>query len=220
MLVCREWNGDNAACLKLQQICFFCQKLCNLCCLLAFVYANADCLKVKHFALFTWWVEWNCPSVFREVIEGMELWIHKKVKVPRSSLESPEGRRSLALHSLVLDARRGGMVSTTPLPLYPRKRPGTPYTGCWVGPGLVWTRAKNLAPNGIRSPDRPARSQSLSQSLVMDPYILQIDTQRLVSSTPRPGKQWENSRDSSVGIVIKIRVENWKNRASIPGMAR
>jgi len=29
----------------------------------------------------------------------------------------------------------------------------------WV-PGLVWTCAENLIPNGIRSPDRPARSQS------------------------------------------------------------
>ena len=30
----------------------------------------------------------------------------------------------------------------------------------WV-PGLVWTGAENLAPTEIRSPDRPARSQSL-----------------------------------------------------------
>jgi hypothetical protein len=30
-------------------------------------------------------------------------------------------------------------------------------------PGLVWTGAENLAPIGIRSPDRPARSQSLYQ---------------------------------------------------------
>ena len=28
-------------------------------------------------------------------------------------------------------------------------------------PGLVWTGAENLAPNRIRSPDRPARSESL-----------------------------------------------------------
>ena len=28
-------------------------------------------------------------------------------------------------------------------------------------PGPVWTGAENLAPTGIRSPDRPARSQSL-----------------------------------------------------------
>ena len=29
----------------------------------------------------------------------------------------------------------------------------------WV-PGQVWTGAENLAPTGIRSPDRPARSES------------------------------------------------------------
>jgi hypothetical protein len=28
-------------------------------------------------------------------------------------------------------------------------------------PGPVWTGAKNLAPTGIQSPDRPARIQSL-----------------------------------------------------------
>jgi hypothetical protein len=28
-------------------------------------------------------------------------------------------------------------------------------------PGPVWTGTKNLAPTGIRSPDRPARSESL-----------------------------------------------------------
>jgi hypothetical protein len=31
--------------------------------------------------------------------------------------------------------------------------------GC--APGPVWTGTENLAPTGIRSPDRPARSQSL-----------------------------------------------------------
>jgi hypothetical protein len=30
----------------------------------------------------------------------------------------------------------------------------------WV-PGPVWTGAENLAPTGIRSPDRPSRSESL-----------------------------------------------------------
>jgi len=32
----------------------------------------------------------------------------------------------------------------------------------WL-PGPVWTRAENFAPTGIRSPARPARSQSLYQ---------------------------------------------------------
>ena len=30
-----------------------------------------------------------------------------------------------------------------------------------MGPGSVWTGAENLAPSGIRSPDRPARSESI-----------------------------------------------------------
>jgi hypothetical protein len=49
--------------------------------------------------------------------------------------------------------------------------PGTPFTrgkdpvhilqeAGWA-PGPVWTCAEDLAPTGIRSPDRPARSQSL-----------------------------------------------------------
>jgi hypothetical protein len=35
-------------------------------------------------------------------------------------------------------------------------------------PGPVWTDAENLAPTGIRSPDRPARSQSCHED---DDYI-------------------------------------------------
>jgi hypothetical protein len=41
--------------------------------------------------------------------------------------------------------------------------------GC--APGPVWTGAENLAPTGIRSPDRPALSQSLSYSM-SSVYIL------------------------------------------------
>jgi hypothetical protein len=42
-----------------------------------------------------------------------------------------------------------------------QERPGTHSIGDWVGPRPVWTGAENLAPTGIRSPDRPARSESL-----------------------------------------------------------
>jgi hypothetical protein len=45
---------------------------------------------------------------------------------------------------------------------FPRERdpvPIVPENG-WI-PGIVWTGAENLAPTGIRSPDRPARSESL-----------------------------------------------------------
>ena len=53
------------------------------------------------------------------------------------------------------------MVSTTPRPLYPRERPGAPVPEAGWSPGPVWTGAENLVPTGIRSPDRPARSESL-----------------------------------------------------------
>jgi hypothetical protein len=41
---------------------------------------------------------------------------------------------------------------------YPLERPGTHCTGGWVG---LKAGLENLAPTGIRSPDRPARRQSL-----------------------------------------------------------
>ena len=54
------------------------------------------------------------------------------------------------------------MVSVTLLPLItPRKDPVPNVQEAGWAPGPVWTGAENLATTGIRSPDRPARSQSL-----------------------------------------------------------
>ena len=38
-------------------------------------------------------------------------------------------------------------------------------------PGPVWMGAENLAPTGIRSPDRPARSESLYRLSYLDPLM-------------------------------------------------
>ena len=48
-----------------------------------------------------------------------------------------------------------------PAALYPGKEPVPIVQEAGWAPGPVWTGAKNLAPTGIQSPDRPARSQSL-----------------------------------------------------------
>jgi hypothetical protein len=53
------------------------------------------------------------------------------------------------------------VVSTTPRPLYPRERHGTHCKEGWVGPRAGLDVCEKSHPNGIRSPDRPARSQSL-----------------------------------------------------------
>ena len=49
-----------------------------------------------------------------------------------------------------------------PTALYPRNKDPVPVVqeAEWV-PGPVWTGAENLVPTGIRSPDRPAGSESL-----------------------------------------------------------
>jgi hypothetical protein len=84
-----------------------------------------------------------------------------KVKVPRNRPEGPEGDRGIVLLVLDLGARKGWVVITTLRPLYPGERTGTHCTEGWGAPGPIGTCAKNIAPTGIRSPDRPARSESL-----------------------------------------------------------
>jgi hypothetical protein len=54
------------------------------------------------------------------------------------------------------------MVSVTPRPYFtPGKEPVPIIQEAGWAPGPAWTGAENLAPTGIRSPDLPARSQSL-----------------------------------------------------------
>jgi hypothetical protein len=59
----------------------------------------------------------------------------------------------------------GWVVNATPRPLYLRGRPGTHCKGGWVGLRAGWTSAGHIASTGIRSPERPARSESKSRLL-------------------------------------------------------
>jgi hypothetical protein len=61
-----------------------------------------------------------------------------------------------------LDAMWELVVNVTPWSFYPPERKPVPVSkeAGW-DPGLVWTGAENVASTGIRSPDRPARSESL-----------------------------------------------------------
>ena len=58
-------------------------------------------------------------------------------------------------------------LSVVPGPLYPRKTESVPivWEAGWNS-GPVWTGVENLAPIGIRSPDRPPRSESLYRLLI------------------------------------------------------
>jgi len=79
------------------------------------------------------------------------------------AMNAPRGSRGIALLFLTPALVGGWVVSATPRPLYPRERDTVP-TGGWVGSragvdGIGKSRPP--APTNIRSPDRPARSQSL-----------------------------------------------------------
>jgi len=69
------------------------------------------------------------------------------------------GSRGIALLFLDHGTRRGWVVSVTSRPLFnPGKYPVPIVQEAGWAPGPVWTGAENLAPNGIRCPNRPARS--------------------------------------------------------------
>ena len=69
------------------------------------------------------------------------------------------GSRGIALPFHDHGTRRGWGVSVMPRPLFtPEKEPVPIVQEAGWAPGPVWTGAENLAPTGIRSPDRPDRS--------------------------------------------------------------
>ena len=53
----------------------------------------------------------------------------------------------------------------------PRKDPVHIVQEAGWAPGPVWTGAENLASTGIRSPDRPARSESLYRLSYRGPFM-------------------------------------------------
>ena len=81
---------------------------------------------------------------------------------PCTGRTTHRGSRGISLLFLDHGTGRRWRVSVTPRPLF---TPGKDqvqivHEAGWA-PGPVWTGAENLAPTGIRSSDRPARSQSL-----------------------------------------------------------
>jgi hypothetical protein len=100
-----------------------------------------------------------------------DLHIPGKVKVKCTILQTlrlctgrtaHRGSRGVVLPFHDHGTRREWGVSVTPRPLFtPGKDPEPIVQEAGWAPGPVWTGAENLAPTGIRSPARPALSQSL-----------------------------------------------------------
>jgi hypothetical protein len=69
--------------------------------------------------------------------------------------------RGIALPFRDLGARRGVWSASRPGRFTPGKDTVPIVQEAGWTPGPVWTVAENVAPTGIRSPDRPVRNQSL-----------------------------------------------------------
>jgi hypothetical protein len=63
------------------------------------------------------------------------------------------------------------IVNATPQTIYPGKYPVPIVQEAGWDPGPVWTGAENLASTGIRSPNRPHRSESLYRLRHLGPLI-------------------------------------------------
>jgi hypothetical protein len=73
----------------------------------------------------------------------------------------------------------GWVVNATPRPLYPRERPGTHCIEGWVSLRVGLDRrgkSRPPPPTGIRSPDRPARNESLYRLDIHCKLIFRIHT--------------------------------------------
>jgi hypothetical protein len=74
-----------------------------------------------------------------------------------------------------------------PAALYPGKDPVPTVQEAWWAPGPIWAGAQNLAPTGIRSPDRPALSQSPyrlrypAHIILREFYIAQVYAKHLMN---------------------------------------
>ena len=114
-------------------------------------------------------------TLFSSMLLAVTIWqkssgnVRVKAKVhPVQTLRLCTGRtahrgsRGIALTSHDRGTRRGLGFSFTPRPLFTPGKDPVPIVqeAGWV-PAPVWTCVENLAPTGIRSPDRPAVAQSL-----------------------------------------------------------
>jgi len=126
-------------------------------------------LKVQIYALIFQYFE-----VFNYEISNYFLRFKGKGKVqPRTGHEGPEGGgdRYIARLSLTLWVDGGGW-STPRLGRFTLGIAAIPIVeeGGWT-PGPVWTGAENLAPTGVGSPERPARSESLYRLSYHGPHF-------------------------------------------------
>ena len=100
---------------------------------------------------------------------------------------------------LNLGARWAWVVNATSRSFYPREQTGTHCMGGWVGPRAGMDGCRKSAPFAIRSPDRPARSQSL--------YSLRYPKQRKKYVMNNLVEEWRNRERKNLTSMEKKTTE-------------
>jgi len=97
------------------------------------------------------------------------------------------------------------VVNATPQLVYPGKNPvPNAQEAGWV-PGPVWTGAENFGPTGIRSPDCPARNESLYRlSYPGPPSALQLIHNKFKHTQLR-----EESAYLTSSLLVHVRRGTW-----------
>jgi hypothetical protein len=112
--------------------------------------------------------------------------------------------RGIALLFHDLGTRRGWVVSSTPQPHFDPGKDPLPIVqeAAWA-PGPVWTGAENLAPNGIRSPDRPARSSAAIPTELPSPHVINFTSQNLLIASLEkwPNKNYTRHVQTEGGLL-------------------
>ena len=91
---------------------------------------------------------------------------------PRTGQKAQTGSRCIALLFLYPRRQMGVSGQRHVPPLYARERPDTHCLGGLGVPRQVWTGSDNLASTGIRTPDRPARRESLYRPPLIFVFIV------------------------------------------------
>jgi hypothetical protein len=101
--------------------------------------------------------------------------VQVKVKVTYNRLRKPRGGAEVQLYPFFnIGARYGGWSTPRPGHFAPGKDPVTlVYEAGW-DLGSAWTGAENLDPTGVRSSDRPARSDLLYRLSYRGPKYLSL----------------------------------------------
>ena len=106
---------------------------------------------------------------------GFILIVKKDVRPIAGHVRLRRGVKVQVYSFFNLDVKWRWVVNATLWPLYPREGDAVPIQyGARSSPEPVWTCAENLAPTGIRYPDRPVRIESLYRLSHPGPLILVV----------------------------------------------